>query len=50
MGERVPIIVGNELFKKHCVLEELSVVDTVNARVWLVVVDLKPFTDKPRDR
>ena len=48
-GRRVPIIVGRELFK-HCVLGELCVVDTVSARVWLVVGDLKPRTDKPWGR
>ena len=46
---RISIIVGRKLFK-HCVLGELSVVDTVSARVWLVVVDLNPRTDKPGDR
>ena len=40
---------GRELFK-HSVLGELCVVDTVSARVWLVVVDLKPRTDKPWGR
>ena len=45
-GRRVPTIVGREVFK-HCVLGELCVVDTVSARVWLVVVDLKPRTDEP---
>ena len=30
---RISIIVGRKLFK-HCVLGELSVVDTVSARVW----------------
>ena len=47
-GASPPLWAAN--FSKHCVQWELSVVDTVSARVWLVVVDLKPRTDKPGDR